>query len=148
MLSSLLTVLTLVGEVYLINKVYLGYEVCTEDEILLVDLLELEILEFDVILGMDWLYTHHAILDCFCKTVTLNIPGKPVIKYQGDRDAVSPYLISTLTTRKLLAKGCQEILAYVRDIEMKVPDLGEISIERIFLMFFLRNYQDFLQIGK
>ena len=61
-----------------------------EDEILLVDLVELEILEFDVILGMDWLSVHHAFLDCFNKVVTLSISGKPMIRYQEDRSDVSP----------------------------------------------------------
>ena len=119
-LNSLLTVLTPVGEVYLINRFLLGCEVCNEDEILLVDLVELEILEFDVILGMDWLSAHHAVLDCFNKVVTLSISGKPVIRYQEDRSVVSPCLISTLTARKLLAKGCQGILAYMLDTKMKV----------------------------
>ena len=41
MLNSLLTVLTLVGEVYLIIRFLSEYEVCIEDEILLVDLVEL-----------------------------------------------------------------------------------------------------------
>ena len=40
-LNSLLTVLTPVGEVYLINRFLSGCEVCIEDEILLVDLVEL-----------------------------------------------------------------------------------------------------------
>ena len=62
-LNDPLTVLTPVGEVYLINRVFLGCEVCIEDEILLVDLVELEILEFDIILDMDWLSAHHAVLD-------------------------------------------------------------------------------------
>ena len=48
----------------------------------------------------------------------MSILGKPMIRYQGDRSAVSPYLISTLTARKLLAKGCQGILAYALDIKM------------------------------
>ena len=41
-----------------------------------------------------------------------------MIRYQGDRSAVSPCLISALTARKLLAKGCQGILAYALDIKM------------------------------
>ena len=82
-LSSPLIVFTPVGEVYLINRFLLGCEECIEDEILLVDLVELEILEFDVILGMDWLFAHHAVLDYFNKVVTLSIPGKPVIRYKG-----------------------------------------------------------------
>ena len=93
-LNSPLIVLTPVREVHLINKCLSGCEVCIEDEILLVDLVELEILEFDVILGMDWLSVHHVVLDCFNKVVTLSILGKPVIRYQGDRSAVSPCLIS------------------------------------------------------
>ena len=128
--------LTPVGEVYLINRVFLGCEVCIEDEILLVDLVELEILEFDVILGMDWLSAHHAVLDCFNKVVTLSISSKPVIRYQGDRSASSPYLISALTVGKLLAKGCQGILAYMLDTKMKVLDLGEIPVVKDFLDVF------------
>ena len=48
-LKSPLTVLTPVGEVYLINRLLSGCEVRIGDETLLVDLVELEILEFDVI---------------------------------------------------------------------------------------------------
>ena len=109
-----------------------GCEVRIEDEIFLVDLVELEILEFDVILGMDWLSAHHAILDCFNKVVTLSRSGKPVIRYQGDCSVVSPCLISRLTARKMLAKGCQGILAYVLDTKIKVPDLKEILVVKGF----------------
>ena len=31
--------------------------------------------DFDVILGMDWLSPYHAVLDCNAKTVTLAMPG-------------------------------------------------------------------------
>ena len=102
----------------------------------MVDLVELEILEFDVILGMDWLSAHHAVLDCFNKVVTLSISGKPMIRYQGGHSAISPCLISTLTTGKLLAKRCQGILAYVLNTKMKVPDLGKIPVVKDFLDVF------------
>ena len=54
---------------------------------------------------MDWLSAHHSVLECFKNVVTLSISGKPMIRYQGDRSAVSPCFISALTVRKLLAKG-------------------------------------------
>ena len=73
---------------------------------------------------MEWLTAHHVVLDYFNNAITLNILDKPVIRYQGDRSAISPYLISALIARKLLAKGCQGILAYMLDTKMKVPDLG------------------------
>ena len=69
---------------------------------------------------MDWFFPPHVVLDCFNNAITLNISGKPVIRYQGDRSAISLCLISALTARKLLAKGCQGILTYVLDTKMKV----------------------------
>ena len=82
---------------------------------------------------MDWLSAHHAILECFNRVITLSILGKPMIRYQGDRSAVSPCLISALTARKLLAKGCQGILTYVLDTKKKGPVLEEILVVKDFL---------------
>ena len=62
-----------------------------------------------------------------------------MIRYQEDRSVVSPCLISALTTGKLLAKGCQRILAYVLDIKMKVPDLGKIPVVKDFFNVFLEE---------
>ena len=59
-------------------------------------------------------------MECFNKVVTLSISGKPMIRYQGDRSAVSPSFISALTAKKLLVKRCQEILAYAFNTMMKV----------------------------
>ena len=97
---------------------------------------------------MDWLSAHHVVLECFNKVVTLSIPGKLVIRYQGDRNAISSYLILALATRKLLAKRCQGILAYVLDNKKKVPVLEEIPVVKDVFDFFLRNYQSFLRIRK
>ena len=83
---------------------------------------------------MDWLSAHHAVLECFNNVVTLSISGKPMIRYQGDRSAVSPCLISALTARKLLAKGCQGILAYVLGTKMKVQvvkDFLDVFLEKL-----------------
>ncbi|XP_070047099.1 uncharacterized protein [Nicotiana tomentosiformis] len=41
------------------------------------DLLLLEMTDFEIILGMDWLFPYHAILDFHAKTVTLDIPALP-----------------------------------------------------------------------
>ena len=62
-----------------------------------------------------------------------------MIRYQRDRSAVSPCLISALTARKLLAKGCQGILAYVLDTKKKVPVLEKIPVVKDFLDVFLEE---------
>lgn len=41
------------------------------------DLILLDMVDFDVILGMDWLSPYHVILDCYAKTVTLSCPDLP-----------------------------------------------------------------------
>ena len=91
------------------------------------------------ILVMDWLSAHHAVLECFNKVVKLSISSKPMMRYHGDCNVVSPCLISALTARRLLAKGCQEILAYVLDNKKKVPVLEEISVVKDFFDVFLRG---------
>ena len=44
---------------------------------LVADLILLHMHDFNVILGMDWLSTHHAIVECFEKRVIFHIPGLP-----------------------------------------------------------------------
>ena len=44
---------------------------------LVADLILLHMHDFDAILGMDWLSTHHAVVECFEKHVVFHIPGLP-----------------------------------------------------------------------
>ena len=41
---------------------------------LFVNLIEIEMYDFDVILGMDWHTTHYAVIDCWKKCVCFNPP--------------------------------------------------------------------------
>ncbi|XP_070032814.1 uncharacterized protein [Nicotiana tomentosiformis] len=47
------------------------------------DLLLLDMTEFEVILGMDWLSLHHAILYFQAKTVTFVMPDFPTLEWKG-----------------------------------------------------------------
>ena len=62
-----------IGDSLVTNLVYRSCVVQIEDQHLLVDLILLDIQDFDVILGMDWLSTYHAIVDCYSKRVTFHI---------------------------------------------------------------------------
>lgn len=46
-----------------------------EDRELSVNLILLNMKDFDVILGIDWLATHHAIIHCYSKEVVFHLPG-------------------------------------------------------------------------
>ena len=66
---------TLVGESVIIEKVYMPCLVTFVGSNTHVDLVILEMVDFNVILGMTWLSPNFAILDCNAKTVTLAKPG-------------------------------------------------------------------------
>jgi hypothetical protein len=61
---------------------------------------------YDLLIGMDWLATHKARLDCYHKTLeSVSKDGKK-ITLQGIRKPVSVRQISSLQMRKYCRKGC------------------------------------------
>lgn len=49
----------------------------------LANLILLDILDFNIILGMDWLARHHTRLDFYAKIVILVIPRMSLVIWQG-----------------------------------------------------------------
>lgn len=85
-----LSISTPLGSSLLTNLVVKAYSIFIGDWELLADLILLEMHDFDVILGMDWLAADHATLDCFGKRVIFQIPGHPRFISM----AIEPYLQS------------------------------------------------------
>ena len=98
----------------------------------LADLVALDMRDFDVVLGMDWLSHHKSTLDCYKKEVKLNRPEKLEVKFRGLRRELSSYMISAMTTQKMLHKGCQGYLAYVVETGKEGTILDEIPVVREF----------------
>ena len=63
--------------------------------LLTVDLRVMDMLEFDVILRMDWLTTHQVIIDCDHKRVTAYTQDGVCVVFQGDKHDVYPRLCTT-----------------------------------------------------
>ncbi|XP_070049290.1 uncharacterized protein [Nicotiana tomentosiformis] len=78
-LVSPIHVSTSVGDTIIVDRVYRSCLVTIGSLDTKVDLLLLSMVDFDVILGMDWLSPCHAVLDYHTKTVTLAMPGLPRI---------------------------------------------------------------------
>ena len=68
-LKSKLIVTTPLGERILRTSVFKGCEVIVEGMVLKANLILLEMLDFDVILGMDWLSNHKASMNCFTNKI-------------------------------------------------------------------------------
>ena len=84
---------------------------------MLVDLVLVDLQNFDIILGMDWLASYHAFVDCFGKMVIFSIPGQPEFNFEGNHVDRPLHIISALQSSSLLSKGCQGFLVYVMSAE-------------------------------
>ena len=75
---------------WLIKYLEIGYREMT------VDLVLLNLQDFDVILGMDWLASYHASVDDFGKIVTFKILGQPNFSFEGKHVNKPLHVISAL----------------------------------------------------
>ncbi|XP_069155760.1 uncharacterized protein [Solanum lycopersicum] len=84
--------------------------------------------DFDVILGMDWLSHYHAVLDCNAKTVTLAMPSVPRVEWKSVSGSYPSKVISFIHARRLVERGC---VPPDRDIDFAIdlePGTKPISI--------------------
>ena len=58
--------------------------------LLTVDLRVIDMSEFDVILGMDWLMAHRVVIDCDCRRVTAYTRDGICVMFQGDKHNCLP----------------------------------------------------------
>ena len=94
---------------------------------LLADLVLLDVMDFYVILGMDWLSQHFATVDCRRKEVIFRISNEE-FKFVGDKSSAPQNLISAITARKILRKDCQGYLALVRDTIAEKTSILNVSV--------------------
>ncbi|CAH9105695.1 unnamed protein product [Cuscuta europaea] len=92
------------------------------------DFVPLDMLEFDAILGMDWLEKHHAKVDCYTKVLELKDGEANTLCFEGDRGKFNPCIISAIRARRMMRKGCQAYLAYVIGKEGRGKSLNEVRV--------------------
>ena len=84
------------GDPLFSDKVVRDSKVLIEGQEFPTDLVALDIRDFDVVLGMDWLSHHRATLDCYKNEVKLHRPGKLEVKFRGIRRELSSSMISAM----------------------------------------------------
>ena len=61
--------------------------------LLTVDLKVMDMSEFDVILGMDWLTAYRVIIDCERKRITAYTQHDTCVVFQGDKHDILPQIV-------------------------------------------------------
>ncbi|XP_042969169.1 uncharacterized protein LOC122301871 [Carya illinoinensis] len=67
-------------------------------------------MEFDLILGMDWLFKHYAKIDCRKREVVFEPPTEDRMSYARTSVKATPPLISALQVRKCIDNGASAFL--------------------------------------
>ena len=80
-----------------------------------VNLIIIDLYDYDIILGMDFLGKYNAVIDCQRRAVTFKPAGDKEFIFRGSTPKQPKMFISALKARKLLVEGCTGYLANVVD---------------------------------
>ena len=81
---------SLLGTRAILHLICRGCELEISGILLTVDLRVMDMLEFDVILGMDWLITYRVVIDCEGRRVTAYTQDVTQVTFLGDKHDVFP----------------------------------------------------------
>ena len=127
-LSYDMHVTSLLGYSVNVNRVYKHYPIIIHDREFFSDLIALPFHEFDLILGMDWLSKHRAIIDCDKKIVVLRCSDQSEVIVHGVRSCLMSNVISAMQAQRLQRKGCEAFLALVLDSKRSQIELENILV--------------------
>ena len=136
------------GEICYVSWEYQGCPIIIEDVVMSANLVPLDIVDFDMILGMDWLDYNYANLNCRGNVVTINRPGMPTVTFVGERSGLKHGVITAMKARRMLSKGCQGYLAYVALAEETTTSVEDVRVVRHFLDVFPDDLPGLPQIVK
>nr|XP_027124233.1 uncharacterized protein LOC113740918 [Coffea arabica] len=119
------------GNKSIINSLaYKNCEFWVGERRMLVDLVNLDIKGYDVIIGMDFLAHYHAKLDCRAKVLEFWIPGEATLKLDVKGRLASSAMISGIWARKMLYKGAQGFLAFLINAPSDQVKLEDVPVVR------------------
>ncbi|CAL8119335.1 unnamed protein product [Prunus armeniaca] len=116
------------GDVLFADMVFKGCYVQVGDAMLEVNLIPLELVDLDIILGMDWLEKHRASVDCFRKEVVLRSPGQLEVIFHGECRVLPSCLISAIRAKRLLKKGYVGYLAHIINTQGFTLNLEDVPV--------------------
>ena len=77
----------------MIGMICRGCELKNLGILLTVDLRVMDMSEFDVILGMDWLTAYRVVIDCERRRVTAYTQDSTRVVFQGDKHDILPHTV-------------------------------------------------------
>ncbi|XP_075499165.1 uncharacterized protein LOC142537542 [Primulina tabacum] len=131
-LSEPLRVATPASKTIETHKLYRNCKICIGKQNFEVELIQLNMIEFDIILEMDWLFKQHAMMDCQKKNVKLQTLNQKEIVYHG-KSKERKSLLSASQAWKAIKGGEEMYLAMINEVrEEGAPNLEDIPVFQEF----------------
>ena len=112
----------------LCDRLYNSCDILINDVSMLVNLIPLKMHDFDVIIGMDQLSFHHALISCELKRVVFHSSDLSELIFEGV-DVVPPlYLISSTQAHCWIQKENHAFLCSIVDTHISLPSLEDIHV--------------------
>ncbi|GJS28179.1 putative reverse transcriptase domain-containing protein [Tanacetum coccineum] len=119
------------GRIVSTNTVLKGCTLSLVNHIFEIDLMLIELGMFEVIIGMDWLVKHDAVIVCGEKVVCIPYGNKTLI-VEGDKGGSQLKIISCIKARKYVEQGCHLFLAHVTKKKSKEKRMEDVPVIRDF----------------
>ncbi|XP_073030785.1 uncharacterized protein [Primulina eburnea] len=108
------------------EEIYRDCEISINNQTFSADLIQLIMVDFDIILGMDWLARNSAIVDCKGKEVKLRTPNQEEVVFHG-KSKGRKSLLSASQAWKAMKSGEDIYLAMIsevtEEVELKLEDI-------------------------
>ncbi|GJS00882.1 putative reverse transcriptase domain-containing protein [Tanacetum coccineum] len=119
------------GKVVSTNTVLKGCTLILVNHVFEIDLMPIELGTFDVIISMDWLVKHDAVIVCGEKVVRI-LYGNKMLIVKSDKDVSRLKVISCIKARKFVERGCHLFLAHVTKNKSKEKRIEDVPVIRDF----------------
>ena len=126
-----------------VNLMYKNYPLMVHDREFSVDMIALPFHKFDLILGMNWLSKHRAIVDCDKITIVLKYSDLSKVTVQGIRSDSVSNVIFAMQAQPFLRKGYEAFFALVLDSKRGQVNLEDILVIKEFPDVFLEELPGF-----
>ena len=93
---------TSTGDNIRVERLYRDCPIIIPDRLTYADLIELTMLDFDIILGMDWLHKCYVTIDCRNRVVRFQFPNELELQWEERSSNPTCQIFSHLKTNKML----------------------------------------------
>ncbi|GKC15288.1 putative reverse transcriptase domain-containing protein, partial [Tanacetum coccineum] len=127
------------GRVVSTNTILKGCTLNLVNHIFEIDLMPIELGTFDVIISMDWLVKHDAVIVCGEKVVRIPYGNKMLI-VESDKGVSRLKVISCIKSRKYVERGYHLFLSHVTENKSKEKRMEDVPVIHDFLKVFPEKF--------